>query len=338
MNDRAKRMPTDDSYNKMRLVLIVVAFVISVSWAEEGFSGKVYFNWSNDMTEEADGYNEFTIKRTYFTFEKKINDNIKVKLTSDILKPSGDDAWHAYQKYACLQWNSELGEFLFGLQGMNVFNIPEKTWGYRFIEKSSMDNHKFASSAGMGIGFKRTLLKNVLLHLTITNGPGYKQSEDDKYKKIAILLMAGEKTLNKNPGYNAGLVFTTESYDYSTTLRSVSVVKNKTVIALFAGFAKAALRFGGDFSQFTNSGSEITEQIISFYGNYDLTALMSLYCLYDNFDPDVDLPGDEMTSIIAGVNLAPAKGLNIAPNIRYRAPETGKSELTELMLNFEFRF
>ncbi len=324
--------------NILRFLLITGIFLLSINWMRGGISGKIYFNWSYDTTEDADGYNEFSINRLYFTFEKKLNDNIKIKLTGDIIKPSDENAWFSYQKYAYLQWNTGFGNLLFGMQGMNVFNVAEKTWGYRFIEKSSMDKHKFASSAGMGIGYKRTLWKNVFLHLTLTNGTGYKKAEDDKYKKLAVMLVKGEKTLSKNPGYNAGLVWTTEPYAFNASDSANTVVRYKNVLALFAGFAKDDFRLGGDFSQFSDGGSEVTEQIIAVYGNYFMTKLASLYFLYDNYDPYVGLQSDGVTSIIIGVNLVPARGLNIAPNIRYRIPESGKSELSEIILNFEFRF
>ena len=40
---------------------------------------------------------------------------------------------------------------------MNVFNVAEKNWGFRFLEKSPMDYHKFSSSADLGIGYSGKL-------------------------------------------------------------------------------------------------------------------------------------------------------------------------------------
>ena len=51
------------------------------------------------------------------------------------------------------------------------------------------------------------------MNLQITNGEGYKQPQGDKYQKISINATYGEQKLNKNDGYNAGVVYSTEATD-----------------------------------------------------------------------------------------------------------------------------
>ena len=58
-----------------------------------------------------------------------------------------------YIKNAKVDWNYGKGKLTLGLQGMNMFNVTEKTWGFRFLEKSPMDKYEFSSSADMGIGY-----------------------------------------------------------------------------------------------------------------------------------------------------------------------------------------
>ena len=84
---------------------------------------------------------------------------------------------------------------------MNVFNVAEKTWGFRFLEKSPMDFHGFSSSADLGIGYSGKISK-VNYSFLVTNGTGYKKSENDEYKKISTQFVYGEKKLVKQDGYN----------------------------------------------------------------------------------------------------------------------------------------
>lgn len=338
MNQSSKRKSTHAGNHTLLLLLIFLLYVMTGTWAKEGISGKIYYNWSYDNTGAADGYNEFSIKRLYLTYEMKIIDDIKIKVTTDIIEPKKDNAWFSYQKYAYLNWKTTMGDLVFGLQGMNVFNIAEKTWGYRFIEKSPMDEHKFASSADMGLGFKKTLADKVHLHLTVTNGGGYKKAEQDKYKKFAAQAVYGVMDLWKSSGYNAGAVWTTEAYNYGFTDSTKGSVKNKSVIALFGGFAQGALRLGGEFDRFIDNGKTVTKQIVAVYGNYQVAKHVSFYGRYEIYDPDTEINKDGETLIITGLNVSPTKGFNIAPNLRYCVPESGDAEITEIKMNFEFKF
>ncbi len=321
-----------------KLLLVSFLILLSTSWAAEGISGKIYYDWTYDNTSEPAGYNEFSIKRLYFTYEKSIADEMKVVLATDIIEPINDNAWFSYQKYAYLQWNTSMGDLVFGLQGMNVFNIAEQNWGYRYIEKSPMDAHKFASSADLGLGFKKTFSDQIHLHLTAVNGGGYKKTETDKYKKMALQLVYGELNLQKKSGYNAGVVLSSEAFDYGVTDTTVGEAKNSSLLAIFGAYANNAVRIGGEFDQLSNNGSQITKHILAFYADYRVTKQMSLYGRYESYDPDVDSNDDGDNTIIAGLNYSPGKGFNVAPNFHYSVPESGDAGMSTFGVNFEFKF
>ena len=170
------------------------------------------------------------------------------------------DAYYMYIKNAKVDWKTDFGTLTLGMQGMNVFNVAEKTWGHRFLEKSPMDFHKFSSSADMGVGYSGQF-SIIYYSLMITNGSGYKNLENNKYKKISTQLVFGEKKLVKTDGYNAGLVYTIEPYSDTGKI---------SVIRLFGGYAGNGLRVGGEFDMNIDSGDEVTEQIIATYASYKI--------------------------------------------------------------------
>jgi len=310
--------------------LISLITLITIGISGDGvLGGKVYYDYTHDLTEEAINDDGFALKRVYFTYKKEISDGISFKLTTDI--DYKESPKNLYLKYAMLNWKSPIGKLTFGQQGMNVFNVQEKTWGFRFLEKSPMDKHKFSSSADMGVGYSGKV-NEINYSLLITNGTGYKKTESDEFKKISGQLIYGEKQLAKKDGYNAGFSFSTEPYEVDSV-----TTESKTVISLFGGFAGNGLRVGGEFDMFTDAYSEVTQQILALYASYGLTPKLEGLVYVDMFDENTDVDNDAETYIIAGVNYYPGKGLIITPNIRLTTPEEGDGT-TIFMVNFQFKF
>ena len=326
----------------MRLAKTAIAVIMSILIfpleAKDGISGKVYYEWLYPAGPHAEEPNEFSLHRVYFLYEKHLWEDIKVKLLADVARPGS--AWNVYQKYAYLQYGTSMGNLLIGLQGMNVFNITESNWGYRFLAKSSMDNHHFASSADMGLGFAGTFAERVHLHLTITNGGGYKHVEDDKHKKLAVQAVFGEKDLPHHPGFNAGVAFSNEPYDF-TPDTTESLTESISVLTAFGAFATKSLRIGGEFDREMDSGAH-TRQIMAVYFDFGVRAIsslnMNIFGRVESYNHDVDKPEDGEVNLILGVNIFPIKAFNIAPNIRYHSPATGDAGLTAFQLNFEFKY
>jgi hypothetical protein len=320
----------------MKKILIIISIIsFGISQTQE-FSGLVFFDYTYYITDAKDGYNEFQFKRTYFTFEKELPSGISYKFQTDMgYKDSGldsdDGKNYMFVKNAMVKWKLDNGNLMIGLQGMNVFNISEKTWGHRFIEKTPIDRNKLASSADMGIGYAGKF-NNLSYSLLITNGGGYKEAEKDKYKKVSFQLFHGEKKLIKNDGHNIGLSFAFEGYDTGT-----NTSETKSLVSLFGGFAGKGIRAGGEFDLFIDGGKDINSQIISVYGNYKLSDILEGFLRIDNFDPNTDENGDSEMYLIAGVIYQPVTGLTIAPN--YRFLNLGDSDdKSMLALNFQFKF
>ncbi len=313
--------------NKMTLTILCFALASQLLAGDMKINGDTHFNYS---FEDADN-NAFQVSRAYFTITNKVSDNISYKFQTDV-GSGGATAYTVYLKNANMALKSDFGKFVFGLQGMNMFGIQEGNWGYRFIEKSAMDQYKYSSSADLGISWEKSM--GVLTpSVQVSNGTGYKKAEDDKYKKLSMRLLYGEAKLKK--GVNAGAVISLESDDYVDT--NAETQKGSTqVLGAFGGFAAGPLKVGGEFAMLNSSmDTDKSANLLSVYGNYKIGDNLSGFGRFDLVDPDSGTDADGFNYLILGVNYQIEKVLNIAPTLKMKIPETGDAE-TVFQVNFRF--
>ena len=232
----------------MKKILLVVS-ITGFMFAEGKIGGVTYFDYSN--TEKASGFN---FQRQYFGYGGEVSDQVSYKILFDVGRTnlgttlnkegneiSEDTRLVVFLKKAQVNYKSSFGKFNFGLIGMNTYGVQESNWGYRFIEQSAIDKYKFSATADIGLGFSRSLIDNLNLSLLFVNGEGFKKPQGDKYHKIAFNATYGEGNLNKNDGYNAGVVYTTGSTDTDPT----------TMASVFGGFSGMGLRLGAEYDMLT---------------------------------------------------------------------------------------
>ena len=317
---------------KSIIFALLIMLAATSMFAQDKFGAKVYFDYTYDK--DGSPTNEFEIHRAYFTYQNKLSDVLSYKFTTDVGRTGADDRQVAYLKVAQLKWKTGAGDLVFGLQGMNVFKIQEGNWGYRFIEKSPMDQYKFSSSADLGLGYYNKLGDKVHFSVLITNGRGYKKSENDNYKKISGQIYYGDSKIGADGNFNFGAIFSQESYDY--TAGTETTTESKVVFGGFGVYQFQTLKIGAEYDMYSIGGSDISKNIISAYANFGIKKGLDVFARVDMYDPNKDNDGDATTNVIAGLNYVPGKGFNIAPNIRIYSPETGDA-VTIYKLNFQFK-
>jgi len=305
----------------MKRILLLVS-ITGFMFAEGKIGGVTYFDYSN--TEET---SEFNLKRQYFGYGGDVSDQVSFNILFDVGRNDTiDTRLSAYLKKAQINYKSSLGKFNFGLIGMNTYAVQESNWGYRFIEKSAIDENKFSSTADLGVGFSRSLIDNLNLSLLFVNGEGFKKPQGDKYHKIAFNATYGESNLNKNDGYNGGLVYTTENTDTTAA----------TMTSLFGGFAGMGLRLGGEYDMLTIGSVE--SNIISVSANYAVRDKIDIFARYDMVDDNDDANKNGKNYLVAGIVLTCDGGISVAPNMRNTSYENGSESETEYKVNFQFKF
>ena len=300
--------------------------------ADGKIGGVTYFDYTN-----ADKTSAFNFNRQYFSYADETAENLKFKIVFDvgrinkIVDTGGKDAEDtrlvAFLKKAQIDYKTSFGKVSMGLIGTNTYGVQEKNWGYRFIEKSSIDLYKYSSTADIGIGFSRLLIDNLNMSLQVVNGEGFKQPQGDKYHKISFNTTYGERKINKNDGYNAGIIYSTEATDSDPT----------NMISAFGGFAGMGLRLGVEYDMLTKGDTE--SSIISVSANYSFMDNKDIFLRYDMYDGDTSVDKDGSSYIITGILLSCENGLSVAPNMRIKSYESdSKESVTEYKVNFQFKF
>ncbi len=310
----------------MKKLLLFITVLVSISIAEEiKFSALAYYEYSYYSDIKADISNEFEFRRVYFGLEKKISTSLSYKLLTDVGRRSEDGRLEVYIKNAKVDWNTQFGKIVIGMQGMNVFDIQKNTWGYRSIDKTVMNKNNWASSADIGLGYYNNY-NRLNYNVLITNGTGFKLPENDSYKKLSTQVYYGEGKLNSKDGMNSGFVFTYEPYylEGGTT-------ESKFVVGLFGGYASGHFRIGAEFGQLMDSDIDASMNIISGYGNYSISKQFDIFVRLDNLNNNSAISN----YAILGVAISPEKGLKIMPNIRFASMDISKTTINYI-LNFEF--
>jgi len=302
--------------------LIILLTCISVSMAVDGkIGGITYFDYSKTDDESA-----FNFNRQYFSYAVDMSDDIKFKVIFDVGRSATDSRLNTYLKKAQVNYKTSYANISLGLIGTNTYGIQEKNWGYRFIEQSAIDRNKFSSTADIGVGFSRSLIDNLNMSLQVVNGERFKQPQLDKYHKISLNTTYGERRLNKNDGYNTGIVYSTEATDGDPT----------NMLSVFGGFAGMGLRIGAEYDMLTNGSTE--SSIISVSANYNFMDNKDIFLRYDIYDGDTSVEEDGSSYIITGILLSCGNGLSVAPNIRIESFENDSDSKTEYKINFQFKF
>ena len=314
--------------------LLIVLSIISFMFAEGKIGGVTYFDFSATDTKSA-----FNFHRQYFGYGGEVSDQVSYKILFDVGRTnlgttlnkegneiSEDTRLVVFLKKAQVNYKSSFGKFNFGLIGMNTYSIQESNWGYRFIEQSAIDKYKFSATADIGVGFSRSLIDNLNLSLLFVNGEGFKNPQGDKFQKIAFNATYGESNLIKNDGYNAGLVYTTESTDTDPT----------TMTSVFGGFAGMGLRLGGEYDMLTIGSVE--SNIISVSANYAVRDKIDIFARYDMVGDNDDVNKIGKNYLVTGIVLTCDGGMSVAPNMRMTAFENETEALTEYKVNFQFKF
>ena len=195
--------------------------------------------------------------------------------TSKLIDSNGnkeDSRLVVFLKNAQLEYNKKWGTAKFGLISTNTFNIQEKNWGYRFIEKSAMDKNNFISTADLGIGLSRTINDNLDLNIQFLNGEGYKKSQEDKNQKLNFSLNYGEKNISENEGGNIDIVFSTELFR--------NTINRKFNINLWwILYQQFRLAIESDFLVFDDS----TQNLTSYSSTYMINSKFKYFIRHDIF-------------------------------------------------------
>jgi hypothetical protein len=359
------------------LLMLPMVTVMSLH-AQQTFNTTIYLDYRYYLTTEGPvtlkpasdttAYlsNQFVFRRAYFTYENKINDNLKFRFRLDAdntanvtgvsltgspvsgVSLSKDDKLRPFIKHLYLQYDN----FLVPMMTLNVgmietltFKPAEDRWGLRSVAKTLLDGYKditkkeiYAPSADIGASLKYSIAKYFRLAAGYYNGAGYSHAENDQYKEIQL-----QAQITPIAGINIFGYMDTERKLPVAALPAETKPKGQTykVDAYFEMVKNLVL--GGEWFTYQNDlyqtdGEKYDVGGWSAFGRYVITdGKFQLFARYDSYRPnslDRDL---DMSLVIVGFDWAPYHGswklqpnvwfTNYANGVRYNASATKNSDV-----------
>lgn len=315
-----------------------------VASAQQSFNTTIYFDYTTYLSNNGPvtsnlKNNFFAFRRAYFTYENKINDNLKFRfrydadntanLTSFDIKTGSakkDDKLrpfikHLYLDYAGLLPNSSLK---IGMTPTLTFEMAEARWGYRSVAKTLMDGYKDitgveidASSADIGVNLTGSVSKYIRYGAMAYNGAGYSHAENDKFKKfagniqlipVAGLSIVGYMDYEKQDKDNSAQTYKLDGY--------LEMVKNLVI--------------GAEYFVYQNDKYQTADKT-----RYDVSGF-SLFGRFDSYEPNNRVSDDEMSLVIAGLDWAPFhKSMKLQPNVWFVSYANSEKK-NDMILQFTF--
>ncbi len=333
----------------VRWIVSIVCLFIGFSdlAAQEGkisgyIFGDYFYEFSHpEAATDALNRNGFQFRRAYFTYDRDLSAKFTMRFRLEMNSPDLTRTQNfgtssqlvPYIKHAYLRWNNFIPQsrLSFGLINTPTFNASEEAWGYRAVEKTVMDLRRIAPSSDLGITLEGKLTQSGVLNyqVLVANGTGT-SSENDKAKRVYVNV----------PVKIQNAYFVVPYYDYEGGLDG----KSKNTVAVFAGLQKPSFHGGVEVFQKKNNKAlannvDRTENGFSVFGAVKAAEKVKLLARYDVYDPNTDLDDDGNTFIIAGLDFAPEKNVNIIPNVKienYQASGRDANTIGALTLFFRF--
>ena len=176
---------------------IIPFLILVISYPALAGRGKIsglvysdYYYFFSNHQKALEGMNGFWFRRIYFTYDYRLNKSFSLRIRTEAASSGNflSEKITPFIKDMYLRWNFSGQSLYAGISPTPSFNMVEKAWGYRSVEKTPLDLYKMASSRDTGIALKGKFLHGKFFyHLMLANGEGNK-SEDKREKKIYAAL------------------------------------------------------------------------------------------------------------------------------------------------------
>lgn len=178
--------------------LLAVTFLLTLSGAkviagETTVGAEVHAHWMLHLNDQDLGknFNYFNVHRGWLTvdhtFSDKYSANMIIEANTTGYAPS--NSWETHLRSAYFQVNTILPytNVRFGMHSVLWIEKVESVWGLRFVDEVSLHKLGYLPEADFGV----SLIGNCpggfgVLAVQALNGPGYMQTELNKYKNFAL--------------------------------------------------------------------------------------------------------------------------------------------------------
>ena len=323
----------------LTIFIIFIGFEIYSQQNKGKVSTRVYWNFNKDFTKDAPRKNAFEIKRAYFGYEYRINDNISSKVTFDVGKNSSGSDYTAFLKIAQLDWKIKNNlKLSIGMIGNKQFKFQESIWGYRYMYKTFQDENKFGSSADLGVNAEIKLSDKINLNLFALNGEGYKNVQDDN----GFIKIGGNLIYEFDNGFSAKIY-----YDSQPSIENFNLVNT----GYFIGYEKEKTRIGLEYNEMLNGKTykdPSKDHSLSGFSGYisqTLSKNATIFFRYDSLGSNILSgsldnwnSGKDGNLMILGFEHVVTKGFKLNLNYRnYNYNDTSINNKSMVFINAEIK-
>lgn len=285
------------------------------------FFGDYYTSLNNDVNTSG-----FEMKRAYFGYTYSLSPEWSARVLLDIGDKDGQLNRYAFFKNAALFYTKNQWKIGFGMQDTYSMKTQEKIWGRRYVEKSFLDNYKFAHTADLGVTALYTV-GDFAIDFGVFNGEGFKSTQQDN-------------TYRGTAGVTANL------FDNKLVLRISDEYERKynvqNTVSAFVGYNGQKFACGAEYDQQTNFGHAdgLDRGGFSVFGVFNASEKVSVFARYEELATDGSLVrSDDGDYLIAGVEYRVLKNLRGALNYQGKNYElTTKSSEAFLYASIEVNF
>ena len=323
----------------LTIFIIFIGFEIYSQQNKGKVSTRVYWNFNKDFTKDAPRKNAFEIKRAYFGYEYRINDNISSKVTFDVGKNSSGSDYTAFLKIAQLDWKIKNNlKLSTGMIGNKQFKFQESIWGYRYMYKTFQDENKFGSSADLGVNAEIKLSDKINLNLFALNGEGYKNVQDDN----GFIKIGGNLIYEFDNGFSAKIY-----YDSQPSIENFNLVNT----GYFIGYEKEKTRIGLEYNEMFNGktykdpSKDYSLSGFSGYISQNFSENSSVFFRYDSLESNIVSGSSEPWNsgkdgklMILGYEHVVTKGFKLNLNYRnYNYTDNSINNKSMVFINAEIK-
>lgn len=300
-------------------------------------NGKIFFDAFSQIDNESN-ISGMEIKRAYFSYKYKYNNNYYALLKVDIGSPEDDSRYsllkrYAYFKNVAIGYKKNKLTINIGIIDMLAFREQEKIWGHRYINKVFIDRYKFSPSADIGFNANYDFNKYISVNFGFYNGEGYTNIQSDN-------------------SYNEGLGIVTHPIDNSTVKLYFDYTKKE--ITRWGLYSFASYRFmnkislSGEYNYQSNTNYIVDNNRFgySIYSSYDITTHYQLFARYDKINSNIhendDIPWNihnDGSAITAGIQYSIIDGLKFSLDYQdWYAYAINGNNYSFLFINLEANF
>ncbi len=284
-----------------------------------------YLNSSNNSLKDSSG---FQFRRIHLTGDFAIDKDFSARLRLESEQNNGFSTGSKFSfliKDAYLKWGEIFSgsTLTVGLSPTPAWQLSEKAWRYRSVEKTVMDLFSIVNSRDLGIDLAGRITSDGVLNYWIKIGNNSNLSiESDKDRKYYAQIQ-----FKPTEAFQASLYFDyaelAEIYDL-TELRTKT--PNKSVIAVFLNY-EIKDSFGAGIETFyvtskNNFRIQPNQPLqglngtgVSMWGWKVISEKISVLMRFDSVNPNDKINNDGTNLFIAGLEYRPTQNISVIPNI-----------------------